>query len=884
MADQRISQLTALPKAAVAATDVLPITDVSASETKKVTAKDLVDAGLDLVDAGSIDLDKLDQTSVTKLGTTALADDAVTAAKLANDSSIAVDTTAPVVDNFEGRGYFNSNTSNLQVFDGTTYQQVVLPEAGIGTGAVTNAKLGAGAVTTDKVTALGTAALSDAAVTEVKIANGAVTAAKIAANTLTSGTFSLGAVDSAALGTGAVTYDKLQATSDTDIILGRSSAGGGTVEEISCTAAGRALLVGPDATAQRATLGLGDLSTATGTWVNGSSFSGTSTGTNTGDQTIILEGDLSGSGTGAITATVLPSAITSSKINNGAVTTDKLADDAITAPKLGDNSVVVVSTLSPSGAGDFVGQGWLNTTTNVAYRWSGTVWTREAGIGEIAVTESTPLAIAVSYPDAYSAELTITADTQAANTVWAGPTSGADAEPTFRALDGADLPDATATTKGGVIPGTGLAVDGSTLNHSNAVTGATVSGITFDAQGHITAAVALDATDIPNLDASKITTGTFGTALLADGSVTADKLANYSTAQIGETLPVADYTGQIFFNPLDKAFFLWDGNVWQPIGISQGSIIFGGTYNASTNLVASVTAEGAAIGLTVGSALPAASTDNSSYYVVVSIGGTGTSPAPTVTLAPPDLILSDGNNWYEIDVSSAYATQTASNIGFTPAGQIGSTNVQSALEEVSAECRVATNITSGTLSAGVGGTGQTSYTKGDVLAATGAAALGKLAVGTNGQVLRANSATATGLEWGTDYLGTVTSVSSSTAALTVGTGTTTPTLTLRSASTSQNGIVQLSDSTSTTSSVLAATPTAVKAAYDVAAAALPTAGGTMTGTLAMGQNQVITFDGTTAGGNATTFTVVDPTAANVVALPDASGTLALVSQLDDGTF
>jgi hypothetical protein len=51
------------------------------------------------------------------------------------------------------------------------------------------------------------------------------------------------------------------------------------------------------------------------------------------------------------------------------------------------------------------------------------------------------------------------------------------------------------------------------------------------------------------------------------------------------------------------------------------------------------------------------------------------------------------------------------------------------------------------------------------------------------------------------------------------------------ATTSVVGAVQLSDSTSTTSSTLAATPTAVKAAYDLANAALPKAGGTITGNI-----------------------------------------------------
>lgn len=53
-----------------------------------------------------------------------------------------------------------------------------------------------------------------------------------------------------------VTYDIIQDTSGTDIILGRSTAGAGTVEEITCTSAGRALIDDADASAQRTTLGL----------------------------------------------------------------------------------------------------------------------------------------------------------------------------------------------------------------------------------------------------------------------------------------------------------------------------------------------------------------------------------------------------------------------------------------------------------------------------------------------------------------------------------------------------------------------------------------------------------------------------------------------------
>ena len=54
---------------------------------------------------------------------------------------------------------------------------------------------------------------------------------------------------------------KLLTLSASDKLLGRSTAGAGAAEEIVCTAAGRAILDDADATAQRATLGLGTMAT-----------------------------------------------------------------------------------------------------------------------------------------------------------------------------------------------------------------------------------------------------------------------------------------------------------------------------------------------------------------------------------------------------------------------------------------------------------------------------------------------------------------------------------------------------------------------------------------------------------------------------------------------
>ena len=92
--------------------------------------------------------------------------------------------------------------------------------------------------------------------------------------------------------------------------------------------------------------------------------------------------------------------------------------------------------------------------------------------------------------------------------------------------------------------------------------------------------------------------------------------------------------------------------------------------------------------------------------------------------------------------------------------------------------------------------------------------------GTTGQILSKASATDLDFTWIANDQGDITGITA-TSPLTGGGSSGAITVGIQDATTSVKGAVQLSDSTSTTSSVLASTPTATKSAYDLAAAAIP---------------------------------------------------------------
>lgn len=125
MADLRISELPPLPGPALATADVLPLTDSSASQTKRITTKDLIQYGVTLIDANSIPSDKfdivIDDGSVT---TAKLEDGSVTAIKLSDNSSCIVGTGLPAAGVRVGQLAVDTTANKLYTWSGSQWLEV----------------------------------------------------------------------------------------------------------------------------------------------------------------------------------------------------------------------------------------------------------------------------------------------------------------------------------------------------------------------------------------------------------------------------------------------------------------------------------------------------------------------------------------------------------------------------------------------------------------------------------------------------------------------------------------------------------------------------------------------------------------------------------------
>ena len=212
------------------------------------------------------------------------------------------------------------------------------------------------------------------------------------------------------------------------------------------------------------------------------------------------------------------------------------------------------------------------------------------------------------------------------------------------------------------------------------------------------------------------------------------------------------------------------------------------------------------------------------------------------------------------------------------ATSLGSGVVSSSLTSVGT---IATGTWQGTaIASGYGGTGQTTYTDGQLLIGKTDGTLAKATLTastgvtiTNGDGTITISATGSG--------GTVTSVTATSPI--ASTGGTTPVISIQAASTTQAGAVQLNDTTTSTSTTQAATANVVKSLADslilisdVADAALPKAGGTMTGDITLNAQSDLRFADADSS-NWVAFQAPATIASNVTwTLPSADGTTGQV--------
>lgn len=291
--------------------------------------------------------------------------------------------------------------------------------------------------------------IDDGVIPGSKLTDDSVTAQQIAPDSITDSELADGAVDTAAIQDDAVTLSKLAdnsvgtsqiiANAVTDVELADDAVDTDAIQDGAVTSAKIPIdAVGSDQIAPDSV---------------GSSELADDAVDNAAIQAEAVTGDKIATDT-ITAANIAPDAITASELADGAVDTNAIAGLAVTEPNLADDSVV-----------------------------RRTIGTAAVGTDELGAVTDRGL-------DQSSTFIGIANDTGADSTTISGITYDRQGLiNSSTALVSSDLPPATSTEIGAVLPGTGLDVEADgTLNHSNSITAGDVGGLTYDAEGHITAA------------------------------------------------------------------------------------------------------------------------------------------------------------------------------------------------------------------------------------------------------------------------------------------------------------------------------------------------------------------------------------------------------------
>ena len=409
----------------------------------------------------------------------------------------------------------------------------------------------------------------------------------------------------------------------------------------------------------------------------------------------------------------------------GSITTGELADGSVTAIKLADNSSGVVGAGLPA-AGTRIGQLAVDTDTNKLYVWSGAQWLEVKAAGSINKINGFEDLIVIGVSQTGD-EVTIgggISPTTAARQFLAGPTASAGnveqrqivgldlpladnatpgaivvgggltvdpngtlsidndvAEETRRSLatwneyglvtgggpiEGSDLPNATNSEKGAVVPGPSLNIDPATglLDIANTITPGEFTKVTVDQWGSVVAGSQLTIDDIPGVNAEDIV-GEIGTGVLGECAVEGPNICDYATCLMQEDNPGAgDFLGQFWYTPSTAQLRVYargsgPENIWLPVGfgaLQANNLRWGGTYNADTDTIVSLTAIGVSEGLTANSPFPAPTDQLSGIYFICQVAGSNCSQ-PNInninhTAGDWALCIDQAQGWVHIDANA----------------------------------------------------------------------------------------------------------------------------------------------------------------------------------------------------------------------------------------